>query len=155
MGFSIRKLHTFCNWISRSNVSTPLSFNSIFFNTSNTEAAVWKTWIARPFKITFCPLVAPDFATIILSTSSSVRISVLSEKEIFCRVVAVGVSSIFYRLLAPLGCYCYCCYVPLEVHMLTIMTTSSVPVDDLFWYSPKSSSSTFKPASLRVRFSPI
>ena len=33
-------------------------------------------------------------------------------------------------------------------------STSSVPVE-FFWYAPKSSSSTFKPASLWVRFSPI
>ena len=151
MGSSIRKLHTFCNWISRSNVFTPSSFDSIFFNTSNTEAAVWKTWIVRPFKITFCPLIAPDFATIILSISSSVRISVLSEKERYYLTAAACVSSIFNRLLAPLDC-CYCCYVLFEVQVLIIMKTSSVPVDALFWYSPKSSSSTFKPTSLRVRF---
>ena len=152
MGSSIRKLHTFCNWISRSNVFTPSSFDSIFFNTSNTEAAVWKTWTAKPFMITFYPLVAPDFATNILSTSSSVRISVLSEKERYYWTAAACVSSTFYRLLAPLACYCCCCYVLFEVHVSTIMATSSVPVDDLFWYSPKSSSSTFKSASLRVRF---
>ena len=128
-----------------------VSSSSIFFSTSNTEAAVWNTKTLCPLATTFWPLVAPDFAKI-----SYDYIGVSSEKERYWLAAASGWFGFFLLLLAASAC-CYCCWMPFEALVSTIIT-SSVPVEagcGSWLYALKSSSSTFKPASSRARFSPI